>query len=204
MIMHPIENQEDEVTFSRSVWEKEGGDVGDRLNINGEEREVLSVTKHRDRVTVRLQVPALSMAPSEIEALREELGMSQLQFAEAMGTGARTVRTWVSGRVVPSAPVRSMMRILRFINEKEMVGQWIRRSREGSQGHATSAEMIRSIRSAYGMSQRSFAIEIGIPQVTLIQWEQSRRAPTGAARALMTALLFLKEEELAEEWLARN
>lgn len=204
MIMHIIGSQEDEIRFSREVWEKEAVEVGETMTVNDEEREVLGVRKHRDYVTVRLQVPALTITPDEIEAMRKSMGMSQIQFAEAMGVIPRTVRTWISGKVVPSHSARAMMRILKFFHEKDLLGAWIRRITGAGSNQVTSAEKIRSVRMAYGMTQRTFAIEMGIPQVTLIQWENSKRTPRNVASALLTAFLFLQEMDLAEEWLANN
>ena len=41
---------------------------------------------------------------------------------------------------------------------------------------------VRAIREAQGLSQQQFAAKFGFPLSTLRNWEQGRRAPTGASR----------------------
>jgi putative transcriptional regulator len=47
---------------------------------------------------------------------------------------------------------------------------------------------VRSIRAATGLSQAKFAELLSIEVSTLRNWEQGRREPTGAARALLRAI----------------
>jgi putative transcriptional regulator len=47
---------------------------------------------------------------------------------------------------------------------------------------------VRSIRAVTGLSQARFAELLGIEVATLRNWEQGRREPTGAARALLRAI----------------
>lgn len=47
---------------------------------------------------------------------------------------------------------------------------------------------VRSIRAVTGLSQAKFASLLGIEVATLRNWEQGRREPTGAARALLRAI----------------
>lgn len=47
---------------------------------------------------------------------------------------------------------------------------------------------VRSIRAATGLSQAKFAELLSIEVATLRNWEQGRREPTGAARALLRAI----------------
>jgi putative transcriptional regulator len=47
---------------------------------------------------------------------------------------------------------------------------------------------VRSIRAVTGLSQVRFAELLGIEVATLRNWEQGRREPTGAARALLRAI----------------
>lgn len=56
---------------------------------------------------------------------------------------------------------------------------------------------VSAIRAKTGMSQSAFAASIGVPQGTLINWEQGRRKPTGAAKVLL-ALLARKPSLLAD------
>lgn len=47
---------------------------------------------------------------------------------------------------------------------------------------------VSAIRAKTGMSQSAFAASIGVPQGTLINWEQGRRKPSGAAKVLLALL----------------
>ena len=47
---------------------------------------------------------------------------------------------------------------------------------------------VRSIRALTGLSQAKFAELLSIEAATLRNWEQGRREPTGAARALLRAI----------------
>lgn len=44
------------------------------------------------------------------------------------------------------------------------------------------------VREGVGLSQREFAILVGVPVKTLQNWEQGRTRPTGPARALLRAI----------------
>ena len=46
----------------------------------------------------------------------------------------------------------------------------------------------RQVRTRTGLSQAAFAARIGVPVGTVRNWEQGRRPPSGAARALLLAL----------------
>lgn len=47
---------------------------------------------------------------------------------------------------------------------------------------------VKAIRERTGLSQRRFAVLIGVSQRTLENWEQGRRHPTGPAKALLRIL----------------
>ena len=51
---------------------------------------------------------------------------------------------------------------------------------------ATAALDVPEIRGKTGLSQADFALLIGVSVKTLQNWEQGRREPQGAARALLT------------------
>ena len=46
----------------------------------------------------------------------------------------------------------------------------------------------RRVRKRLGLTQREFARRIDVPQETIRNWEQGKRCPTGAARALLRVL----------------
>lgn len=47
---------------------------------------------------------------------------------------------------------------------------------------------VTAIRQRTGLSQSDFAASIGVPEGTLVNWEQGRRQPTGAAKVLLALL----------------
>jgi putative transcriptional regulator len=47
---------------------------------------------------------------------------------------------------------------------------------------------VRAIRRTIGMTQGTFARHFGVSKRTVQDWEQGRRAPTGAARAFLTVI----------------
>ncbi|NBU84103.1 MAG: helix-turn-helix domain-containing protein [Sphingomonadaceae bacterium] len=56
---------------------------------------------------------------------------------------------------------------------------------------------VTAIRQRTGLSQRDFAASIGVPEGTLVNWEQDRRQPSGPAKVLL-ALLAKKPNLVAE------
>jgi putative transcriptional regulator len=61
----------------------------------------------------------------------------------------------------------------------------IRQLKRGQHGHVTTAPSVATIREGTGLSQPKFAELLGVSVRTLQQWEQGRRAPSGAARTLL-------------------
>ena len=59
---------------------------------------------------------------------------------------------------------------------------------------------VSAIRARLRLTQAQFADATGIPAMTLRSWEQGRRKPTGAAKALLSLLALRPElvSELAE------
>jgi putative transcriptional regulator len=47
---------------------------------------------------------------------------------------------------------------------------------------------VTAIRQRNGLSQRDFAASIGVPEGTLVNWEQGRRQPSGPAKVLLALL----------------
>lgn len=61
----------------------------------------------------------------------------------------------------------------------------IREIKRGEHGRITSVPSVSSIRERTGLSQAKFAMLLGVSVRTLQEWEQGRRAPSGAARTLL-------------------
>jgi len=61
----------------------------------------------------------------------------------------------------------------------------IRQIKRGEHGRVTTVPSVSSIRERTGLSQAKFAQLLGVSVRTLQEWEQGRRAPSGAARTLL-------------------
>jgi putative transcriptional regulator len=61
----------------------------------------------------------------------------------------------------------------------------IREIRKGVHGRVINVPSVASIREGTGLSQSRFAQLLGVSVRTLQEWEQGRRAPSGAARTLL-------------------
>lgn len=60
-----------------------------------------------------------------------------------------------------------------------------RRGKRGDHGRVIVVPNVAAIREKVGLSQSRFATLLGVSVRTLQDWEQGRRAPTGAARTLL-------------------
>ena len=61
----------------------------------------------------------------------------------------------------------------------------LRELKRGDHGRITTVPDVGSIREKTGLSQARFAELLGVSVRTLQDWEQGRRAPSGAARTLL-------------------
>jgi putative transcriptional regulator len=74
-------------------------------------------------------------------------------------------------------------------NAKRSIGREIldglREIKRGEVGRVVNVPDVASIREKTGLSQSKFAALLGVSVRTLQDWEQGRRAPSGAARTLL-------------------
>lgn len=61
----------------------------------------------------------------------------------------------------------------------------LREIKRGGHGRVINIPSVASIRERTGLSQERFAVLLGVSIRTLQDWEQGRRAPSGAARTLL-------------------
>ena len=61
----------------------------------------------------------------------------------------------------------------------------LRELKRGEHGRVTTVPSVATIRKGTGLSQPRFAQLLGVSVRTLQEWEQGRRAPSGAARTLL-------------------
>ena len=71
----------------------------------------------------------------------------------------------------------------RNIGQEILAG--IRQLKRGEHGRIANVPSVASIREKTGLSQSRFAELLGVSVRTLQEWEQGRRAPSGAARTLL-------------------
>ena len=61
----------------------------------------------------------------------------------------------------------------------------IREIKRGDHGRVVNIPSVSAVRERTGLSQARFAQLLGVSVRTLQEWEQGRRAPSGAARTLL-------------------
>lgn len=76
-----------------------------------------------------------------------------------------------------------MTKTVRNIGQEILDG--LRELKRGEHGRVVNVPDIASIREKTGLSQARFAALLGVSVRTLQDWEQGRRAPSGAARTLL-------------------
>ena len=76
-----------------------------------------------------------------------------------------------------------MPKVKRDIGQEILNG--LRELKRGEVGRVISVPDVASIREKTGLSQSRFAALLGVSVRTLQDWEQGRRAPSGAARTLL-------------------
>ncbi|MCK0505788.1 helix-turn-helix domain-containing protein [Aromatoleum anaerobium] len=79
-------------------------------------------------------------------------------------------------------------------SEAELVRQ---RAADDAEAMQDAAKFARRVRKRLGLSQAEFAERIDVPLDTIRNWEQGKRCPTGAAKALLKVLDRAPEVALA-------
>jgi len=76
--------------------------------------ELLESTKQMGEILHNKRQPArvFEFPDVEIKKLREEVGLSQAEFALLIGVSKRTLENWEQGRRKPTGPAKALLRIL--------------------------------------------------------------------------------------------
>ncbi len=75
-----------------------------------------------------------------------------------------------------------------LVESVKQAGEIVRGERAPSREFHVDAVMIKQLRDRTKLSQPKFATLLGVDVSTLRNWEQGRREPTGAAKALLHAI----------------
>jgi putative transcriptional regulator len=81
--------------------------------------------------------------------------------------------------------MNSMAKTVAKRNVGREILEGLRELKRGEIGRVISVPPVTSIRERTGLSQAKFASLLGVSVRTLQEWEQGRRAPSGAARTLL-------------------
>ncbi|MBS0326570.1 MAG: helix-turn-helix domain-containing protein [Proteobacteria bacterium] len=81
--------------------------------------------------------------------------------------------------------MRSMAKTAAKRNVGIEILEGLRELKRGEVGRVVSVPAVATIRERTGLSQAKFASLLGVSVRTLQEWEQGRRAPSGAARTLL-------------------
>ena len=79
--------------------------------------------------------------------------------------------------------MKSMAKAKRNVGMEILEG--LRQLKRGEIGRVINVPPVANIRERTGLSQAKFASLLGVSVRTLQEWEQGRRAPSGAARTLL-------------------
>src|SRR5215472_15879237 len=95
----------------------------------------------------------------------------------------------MSRRAFPRTSFARLLRKWKMPKAERNIGrellEGLRQLKRGEHGRVINVPDVASIRAKTGLSQPRFAALLGVSVRTLQDWEQGRRAPSGAARTLL-------------------
>jgi len=141
-----------------------------------------------DAALGRARVPDL--CGDDVKRLRTALGLSQMVLAELIGVSAAAVTAWETGKTSPSRENRRALAELAQKPRAEVERELTRSGVLVPQQAPLSAEDIRALRLAAGMSQRDLARKLSVSVNSVSNWETGRTQPR---RNSLRQLLELKQ-----------
>ena len=81
--------------------------------------------------------------------------------------------------------MKSMAKAAAKRNVGQEILEGVRELKRGEVGRVVNLPSVGAVRASTGLSQAAFATLLGVSVRTLQEWEQGRRAPSGAARTLL-------------------
>ena len=129
---------------------------------------------------------ALTANPEAGDVIRGSGGVRKVRWeslAAASGAGFGSSTTCGHDRARCGSRSRSMPTAKRNVGREILEG--LRQLKRGEHGRVTTVPSVATIREGTGLSQPRFAQLLGVSVRTLQEWEQGRRAPSGAARTLL-------------------
>lgn len=107
----------------------------------------------------------------------------------------KTVRLKIEPAALAGQPVgRIDTRRVDATTEAQIAAQ---AAQDDAQAMQEAGQFARRVRRRLGLSQAQFASRIDVPLETIRNWEQGKRSPTGAAKALLKVLDKAPEAALA-------
>jgi putative transcriptional regulator len=84
----------------------------ERVNAMTEEEVMAAALSDPDAQPLDSEALARMRRISPVKALRQRLGLTQVEFAEAFGLPVSTLRDWEQHRSTPDAPARALLRAI--------------------------------------------------------------------------------------------
>lgn len=162
--------------------------VGDALLQIGRDARHTGFRVMRVRPVLKRDFPGWWMATTQLDAARfERIGHA---FAHDDPEAGRRLRAFiVDGEWLPESPDTATAALLApSLRQANRVGL-----AAAGNHQASPAESVRAVRSRSGLTQVEFARRFGVPLHTLRNWEQGKRAPTGAAATLIRVMDVMPE-----------
>jgi putative transcriptional regulator len=76
-------------------------------------RSMAQALAHAQGKRAGARVHKVAMRPDEIQKARKSLGLSQDEFANAIGVSASTLRKWEQGQRAPTGAAKTLLKIIK-------------------------------------------------------------------------------------------